>query len=365
MANNNPSGQYIPPTPIIDQGLEIIGTNDNGVITIPGLTGVGLPSGTPTFVPYYGGDGSLTSDGGFTRTNDTLTTTILQQGLRPGNSAGLSIGETSTTIGYISNSVSELITIDNNASSIDITTPSFSMNGQIGATIDNSNITTMNGVVIGFTASSGPIPSLYQVTQIGSTVSQPTSIGSADNAVVKYSGVIKIGDPEGNLNGTVLEVNDNSSTISGNGFIQLENLISASVSSNIIIGTLSFPSPYGDIEGAFLYIQNQTTSDVAFSGVGDTTNIGGSTETFAAGHFQASAGNIAYFFADNVSSIPTLQMISSYNGGDSSLIQLDPDNLQINVATFSMNGNPGFNGTYSTGDGTIATVTNGIITSIV
>ena len=165
--------------------------------------------------------------------------------------------------------------------------------------------------------------------------------------------------------GTVLEVNDNSSTISGNGFIQLENLISASVSSNIIIGTLSFPSPYGYIEGAFSYIQNQTTSDVAFSGVGDTTNIGGSTETFAAGHFQASDGNIAYFFADNVSSIPTLQMISSYNGGDSSLIQLDPDNLQINVATFSMNGNPGFNGTYSTGDGTIATVTNGIITSVV
>jgi hypothetical protein len=98
---------------LYDGGLNIFGTNINGVVTIPGLTGAGGSLiGTPTEIPYFDGNGNTTSDNDFTRDIANDLTVIKTISFNSGLSISGSTGSESITLGLFGSSPTPALSFD-------------------------------------------------------------------------------------------------------------------------------------------------------------------------------------------------------------------------------------------------------------
>ena len=84
----------------------------------------------------------------------------------------------------------------------------------------------------------------------------------------------------------------------------------------------------GTVNGSFSKLTNDATGDIAFSGVGDLTPFGLSTESTVIAHISSN-GDFVASFCDSTDGTPYWGVISTLSGGQNFTLNLTPNNFEI------------------------------------
>ena len=112
------------------------------------------------------------------------------------------------------------------------------------------------------------------------------------------------------------------------GEVNLQWISEPNVTSQMLLSGLV--TPYGTLPGSWNVTSNSVTNDIAFTGSGDLSAIGGSTESVVIAHVNAATSDLAVVLVDN-NGTPSVIMQTLLGGSPTNGLKYIQDNTQIAV----------------------------------